>query len=323
MRSRMLIVSILLSLVLGGLLPSGQRLTAQSDEPPRPIRVGSKTFTENELLAQMIILVLQGAGYAVEDYTNYGNTQANRDALIFGQLDVYPEYTGTALNNFYQQVGWFAPDPAAATNPDLSFITVSMMDAVVNDVVWLQRAPANNTFALVVTQAFADANNIHSLSDFARYANEGGTVLLVASEEFALRPDGLPAFEAAYGFDLSGEQMFIIAGVGPDVTEQAVFEGVNGINVAMGYSTDGVLVGNALVVLSDELNAQPVFQPAPIFRGAVIRQYPAIAGLLNPVFATLTTNVLQGLNAQIDVDGVPVVEVARAYLQGQGFLATE
>lgn len=323
MRSRFFALLLLISLVVVGLGPTVTPSAAQDGEPPRPIRVASKTFTENELLAQMMILVLQQAGYEVEDHTNLGNTQVNRDALVLGQIDVYPEYTGTALNNFFNQVAWYTPDPLANTDAELAFITVSMMDAVLNDLIWLQRAPGNNTFALVVTDEFASTHSLRTMADFARYVNEGGEVMFVASEEFALRSDGLPAFETTYGFDLVGEQMLVIAGVGPDVTEQALLEGVNGINVAMAYSTDGVLSGNNFVVLTDDLSAQPVFQPAPVFRGVVVRQYPEIAGLINPVFASLTTELLQSMNARVDVGGEGVVDVARSYLQEQGFLPTE
>jgi osmoprotectant transport system substrate-binding protein len=315
---------LLIGLVIGisvALWPHPKTTVEAQDTPATPpIRVGSKPFAENEILAQFMMIALQEAGFATESYVNLGITSVVRGALVNGQIDVYPEYTGTALGNFFLGIEWAVIPDGAAYDPYLSFSTLSMLDAAINDLVWLQPAPANNTFGIAVTQEFAEANDVRTMSEWADYVNDGGTVFLVASEEFILRPDGLPSFEKAYGFELKGEQMLSIVGVSPTVTEQALDEGVNGVNAAMVYSTDGTLESYGLVVLEDTLQAQPLFYPTPVFRGEIIRAHPEIIGILNPIFAMLDNTTLQGLNRRVEVDGESAEDVARAYLQEHKFI---
>jgi osmoprotectant transport system substrate-binding protein len=144
--------------------------------------------------------------------------------------------------------------------------------------------------------------------------------MLSTGDEFAQRPDGLPAFENTYDFDLSEDQMIVIAGATPAQTEQALASGQNNVNVAMAYATDGALMAYDFVVLDDPDGAQPVFQPTPVFRGEVIRAYPEIVGVLNPIFATFDNTALQGLNAAVEVDGMSPDDAARQYLEEHGFL---
>ena len=94
-----------LYLVLVAVLAFGAfgTVAAQDNDP---IRVGSKQFTEQIVLGQIILQALEGAGYAVEDRTNLGSTAVNRDALVNGEIDIYPEYTGTAISNHFQEISW-------------------------------------------------------------------------------------------------------------------------------------------------------------------------------------------------------------------------
>lgn len=291
---------------------------AQSEE--RPIRVGSKQFTENIVLGQIILLALENAGFEMVDRTNLGSTAVNRDALLNGEIDVYPEYTGTAISNYFREYDFVNIPAEASGNPYTSYAIVSSLDAAINDLLWLQAAPANNTYAMAVTREFAETNGIFTMAEFAAYVNAGNEVMLSTGDEFAQRPDGLAAFETLYGFDLTNEQMIIIAGGTPAQTEQALFEGANNVNVAMAYGTDGALMAYDFIVLSDDLGAQPVFQPTPVFRGEVIRANPEIVGILNPIFALLDAPTLQELNAAVEVDGENATDVARRFLEENGFL---
>ncbi len=295
----------------------GATIAAQDDDP---IRVGSKQFTEQIVLGQIILTALEDAGYAVEDRTNLGSTQVNRDALVNGEIDVYAEYTGTALYNYFNDVDWTNIPENAYGERELGYALVSSYDAVLNDLIWLEPTPANNTYAFAVTRAFAEENNLFTALDLADYVNSGGEVYMATGDEFAQRPDGIAAFEQTYGFDLTEDQLLIIAAGTPAQTEQALNEGSNGVNMAMAYATDGALQAYDFVVLEDPFGAQPVYAPTPVFRGEVIRANPEIAGILNPIFRALDNVTLQSLNARVEVDGENPADVAQSWLAELGFI---
>jgi hypothetical protein len=110
------------------------------------------------------------------------------------------------------------------------------------------------------------------------YINDGGEVRVAGSQEFFDRPDAMPGFEEAYGFELTADQKVALATGDTAVTERAAAEGTDGVNAAMAYGTDGTIAALDLVVLEDPLGAQPIYQPAPIFREEIIDEYPMIPG---------------------------------------------
>jgi len=279
-----------------------------------PITVASKIDTEGALLGNMIVLLLEDNGFDVVDNTEFGPTDVIRRAIFNDEIDIYPEYTGNG--------GFFFPDTESSLwqNADTAYATVAAYDLRENDIVWLQPAPANNTWAIAIRGDVARANNLATLEDFADYVNGGGTVKLAGSEEFVSRPDALPSFEEAYGFDLRDDQLLILSGGNTATTIQAAARQTDGVNTAMAYGTDGALAALGLVVMRDSLGVQPVYEPAPIVRKAVIDAYPEIRTILEPVFRTLTLETLQGLNAKIAVDGLPAAEVAKDYLEEHSFL---
>lgn len=116
------------------------------------------------------------------------------------------------------------------------------------------------------------------------------------------------------------EQLLTVSSGDTTQTEKAAGEETEGVNAAMAYGTDGTISAFDLVVLTDPLGAQPVYEPAPRVRGAIMEQYPEIADILNPVFRSLTLEKLQELNGRIGVDGENPVDVARDYLESEGFL---
>lgn len=311
--SRLLTVSLVTALLVLGVIP----LQAQEDAP---IRVGSKNFAEGEILAQLIMVALEDAGFAVEDVTNIGPTFATREALINNQIDVYVEYTGTAYSNFFNDVDWFSYDPGIANDESRVLGVVSSVDLLVNDLVWLAPARANNAYRISVQRAFAEENGLVTMSDFARYVNEGGEVLLVGSQFFVELEEALPAFETTYAFDLQGGQLLVITDATTPITHRAVGQGVNGVNAGMAYTTDGGLVQHDLVVLEDNLRAQAAFQPTPVFQGEIMRAHPEIAGILNPIFTGLTEEAMRQLNVQVESEGRTARDVAADYLTDAGFL---
>lgn len=280
------------------------------------IRVGSKIDVEGPLLGQVIIAVLEKNGFTVEDKTRTGATDVVRKALLSDQIDIYPEYTANGVLVFLKDQ---KIDPAVLKDATQTYDTVKQLDAQVNGVVWLQPAPANNTWAVAVPRAFATANSIASMTDWAAYVNSGKTVKIVGSQEFFTSAAAMPSFEKAYGFKLKSSQIVALATGDTAVTEKAAAQGTNGANAAMAYGTDGTIAALDLVVLSDPLAAQPVYQPAPTVSKATFDKYPELATILDPVFAKLDLETLQKLNGQIAL-GMDAKAVAKDWLTSQGFL---
>jgi len=275
------------------------------------VKVGSKIDTEGALLGNMIYLVLKDAGIPVQNKTELGPTNIVRQAITKGQIDIYPEYTGNGAYLFKDA------DKSAYKNLKAGYEDVKMLDYKHNKIVWLQPASANNTWAIAVRKDFAQKNNIKTLEDMAVYVNSGKPVKIAVSEEFATRPDTLPAFEEAYGFDVKDTQLIILSGGNTTQTEQALARKTNGVNFAMAYGTDGGISALRLLVLEDTKGVQPVYAPAPIIRESTLKKYPQIKEKLEALFAKLDMDTLQSLNAMIAVNGVPASKAAKRFLQNE------
>jgi len=278
------------------------------------IVVGSKIDTEGGLLGEMMVLLLRAHGFNAVDKTELGPTDVVRKAILSGEIDIYPEYTGNGAFFFH------GIDPTIWKDPAKGYAMVKKLDFEKNQIVWLTPAPANNTWAIAVRKDLATAQHLSSLEDLARYINDGGRFKLAASDEFVSRPDVLPAFEKAYGFTLSKSQLLVLSSGNTAQTEKAAADGTDGVNAAMAYGTDGQLAALGLVVLADTKEVEPVYEPTPIVREAIYKKYPEIATILDPVFKSLTLETLQRLNAKIAIEGQEARAVAKAYLTAQGFL---
>lgn len=278
------------------------------------ITVSSKIDTEGGLLGNIIALALEDAGLPVERRLQLGGTQVVREALLSGQIDIYPEYTGNAAFFFNEADSDVWKDRAAA------HARAAELDSEQNNIVWLDSAPANNTWAIAVTGDVASGNELQTMSDFGAWVADGGEVKLAASTEFVSSPAVLPAMQDTYGFSLSPDQTVILSGGDTAATIQAAARGTSGVNAAMVYGTDGGVGATGLVVMEDDKGVQPVYEPAPIVRADVLEEYPAIADVLNPIFAGLDMATLQKLNGRIQVGGEPAEAVAREYLTETGVL---
>ncbi|HOI81432.1 MAG: ABC transporter substrate-binding protein [Thermovirgaceae bacterium] len=278
------------------------------------LTVGSKIDTEGSLLGQMIVILLRSKGFKVIDRTGLGATSVVRQAIIAGEIDIYPEYTG---NGYY-----FFEDSDAGVwkDPESAHRRVSALDLEKNGIVWLSPAPANNTWAIAVRKDLAQQESLSTLEDLAAFVNSGGRIRLACSEEFATRPDALPAFEDAYGFKLDSGSLLILSGGNTAQTEQAASLGRDGVNAAMAYGTDGGIAVLDLLVLEDTLGVQPVYEPSPIIRKEILDAYPEIAGIMDPVFERLDLLTLQTLNGRIAVEGQDPARVAGEFLRSQGFV---
>ena len=278
------------------------------------VTVGSKIDTEGALLGNMIVLLLRNKGLDVVSKVQLGNTKIVRTALIAGEIDIYPEYTGNAGFFFSMDSDPLWKDARKA------YEKARELDLQKNKLVWLAPAPADNTWAIAVRKDVAEKNKLKTLDDFAAWVKGGGQVKVAGSAEFVESAAALPAFQKAYGFELKSDQLLVFSGGDTAATEKAAADGTSGVNAAMAYGTDGAIAALNLVVLSDPKNVQPVYQPAPVVRQEVLERAPVIKDALEPAFATLTLETLQGLNAKIAVEGQDAAQVAKAYLTEKGLL---
>jgi osmoprotectant transport system substrate-binding protein len=278
------------------------------------IVVASKIDTEGALLGNMIVTLLEANGLAIDNKLQLGPTNIVRAAIIAGQIDIYPEYTGNGALFFHLET-----DPAWK-DWVRGKTKVSSLDLERNHLVWLAAAPANNTWVIAARRDLTAGNELKTMSDFARYLAHGGRIRLAASAEFVESPSALPSFEQTYGFRLAGAQLLTLSGGNTAATLRAAAEAMSGVNAAMAYGTDGAIAALGLTALEDDKGAQIVYAPAPVVREQVLQQHPEIAKLLDPVFATLTLETLQQLNAEIAVDGEDAAAVAVTYLKSKRFL---
>jgi len=276
--------------------------------------VSSKIDTEGGLLGNIISQVLQANGIAVTEKIQLGGTPVVREAITAGQIDIYPEYTGNAAFFFNKADDPLWNDAAKA------YAEAKALDFEANRIVWLQPAPANNTWAVAVRKDLADANRLATFSDLGAYIAGGGEIKLAASAEFVSSPAALPKFQEVYGFVLKPEQLVTLSGGDTAATIAAAAQQTSGVNAAMVYGTDGGIAASGLVVMADDKGVQPVYEPAPIIREAVLAANPQIEGLLQPVFAKLDLATLQELNGRIQVGGEAAKDVAIDWLKGNGLL---
>lgn len=299
---RRLLSAALVSFVLGGAAASAQ------------VVVGSKIDTEGNLLGNMIKLMLQDAGIEVTDRVSLGATPIVRQAITSDEIDIYPEYTGNAAFFFDKA------DSDVWRNAQEGYDEARRLDGEANDIVWLTPAPANNTWAIAVRRDLAEAEGLETMSDLGGYISGGGDIKLAASSEFVNSAAALPAFQEAYGFEMSSDQLLILSGGDTAATIRAAAEQTDGANAAMVYGTDGAISEVGLKVMEDDKSVQPVYAPTPIVRQETLEAHPEIETLLAPVFESLDLETLQQLNARIQLGGESAQSVAEEYLQSNGFL---
>ncbi|VDS06880.1 Putative osmoprotectant uptake system substrate-binding protein OsmF precursor [Paracoccus haematequi] len=289
-------------------------LMAATPLAAQDIVVSSKIDTEGGLLGNMILLALKDAGLPVRDRLQLGGTPIMRDAIVAGQIDIYPEYTANGAFFFNEADSDVWKDAAQG------YARVAELDKAQNDIVWLKPSPANNTWAIALRQDVAEPNGLATMSQMGEWIAGGGAVKLAASSEFVTSPAALPAFQQTYGFTLTPDQLVQLAGGDTAATIAAAAQQTSGVNAAMVYGTDGAIAEAGLVVMQDDKAVQPVYQPAPIVRTPVLEAHPEISAVLKPIFASLTLETLQTLNGRIQIGGEPAAAVAQDYLTQAGFL---
>ncbi|MCJ2541713.1 glycine betaine ABC transporter substrate-binding protein [Thermostichus vulcanus] len=267
------------------------------------ITVGSKDFTEQFILGEMYALALEAAGFTVERKLNLGGTPVAHAGLLSGEIDLYPEYTGTGLLTVLKLPT--SGDPAEV------YETVAREYEAQFQLIWLDPAPMNNTQALAMTRARAAELGIATLSDMAAKASE---LVMIGPPEFQAREDGLPGIQATYGnFRLKEYKA-----VDPGLRYRGLVNGE--ADVAVAFGTDGEIAAFDLVLLEDDKQLFPPYQVAPVVRQDTLEANPGIAEALNALSPLLTDAVMQELNYEVSGNQKEPADVARAFLVKAGIL---
>lgn len=268
------------------------------------IRVGSKDFTEQFILGELYAQLLEAQDLAVERKFNLGGAPIAQAGLVKGDIDLYPEYTGTALLTILKE--------PSNTNPQQVFDTVAKAYEQDFNLVWLNPAPMNNTQALVVTAATAKKYQLETISDFAKQAKK---LRMIGPPEFAAREDGLPGLQSTYGaFKLKD-----YIATDPGLRYQALQSGQ--AEVAVGFGTDGEIDALDLVVLKDDRGLFPPYQVAPVVRQPVLKAYAKVKGTLNALAPKLTDETMRRLNYEVSGNRQEPRTVAQQFLQETGLIS--
>jgi osmoprotectant transport system substrate-binding protein len=285
-----------------------------ADEPMGPVTVASKKDTESLILGHIIAEAVRASGAQVVDKIGSGDTVSLRQAIKMGEIDIYPEYVGLGALMYptMDKAVWLVPGEA--------FQSLKETDYVKNGLVWLKNAPADAGWRIVCRRDFALEHRLADMRDFARYAGEGGEVVLACCGPFVERADVLPAMQRVYGFMLEDEQLVRLDACDTASAQAMLAKGERGVNFAMAFGTDPGIREHRLTMLKDVDQSQVVFQPSPVIRDEVITAMPGLKQLLTPIFGALSTSTMQSLNASVTHKGQSPEDAAKAYLQSHGFI---
>lgn len=270
------------------------------------IRVGAKNFTEQYVLGHMIAKLLDKAGYDVRTTMGTGST-VTRSALETGQIDLYPEYTGTAWTLYLE-------NDCIITDPEELYQKVSAEDLEKHRIVWLEPSAINNTYAMAITNKAAETIGT-TLSQLAEYVNEQSEEIVFGiNHEFYERPDGFFAMAKHYGMKVDQDQ---VRAMETGITFEAMRRGQ--VHVTMVFATDGKIAEFDLHVLEDDKQFFPVYSLAVSVRKEVLEANPDLREALAPI-TQLTDEIMQRLNYEVDVQGKPAEMVATEYLKEAGLI---
>lgn len=312
-------VTVLL-VAVGLMLASLAGVAAQGEDKPT-VGIGSKDFTEQLIVAEMVALLLEDAGYPVERQLNLGGTAVVHQALVSGDIDIYVEYTGTGL---LALLGMELPDatregdasagasasPAATTGQDAVYDIVAAEYDEQFNVEWLEPWGFNNTYAIAVSRELAEEHDLQTISDMEAIADD---LTLGATQEFLVRPDGLPGFEEHYGFGFGDSQ-----GLDPGLVYSAIESG--NVDVITATATDGRIQALDLVVLEDDQGFFPPYYAAPVVRQDLLESNPEVADILNQLAGQIDDATMTDLNFQVDEGGANPRDVAQAFLEDRGLI---
>ena len=287
---------VILAAIVGGIWAWRNNQSSEAQQSSTTIRVGSKDFTENLVIAEIYALALEDNGYTVDRVSNISSSLIH-NSIVNDEIDLYPEYTGTGLLSVLGE--------DMETDPEKVYKTVKKEYEEQFNLTWLDYAPANDSQGLVIRTEVANSLNIKTISDLQAHASE----LRFASQgEFDEREDGLPGLEKTYGtFNWQSSKVY------DNSLKYSVLEN-DEADVTPAYTTEGQLVStDKFTLLEDDKQFWPPYNLAPVVRDNILDDNPDIKTILNNISAKLDTETVTELNAKVDVDGQEYTDVAKEY----------
>src|SRR5437867_2126692 len=252
------------------------------------IVVGGKAFTEQQIMTAMTVELLKARGFSPDRKAGMGSA-AVRAALENGQVDVYWEYTGTGLGVFNKINDKFA-------SAEDAYRKIKEVDAA-KGIVWLNMSAVNNTYGFAMNRDDAQKRGIVTMSDLAKAIKGGAKLTFASNAEFYARPDGLPGWQTAYGFEFDRDN---VKRMDTGLTYNALKD--RQVDSAVVFATDGRIPAFNFVVLKDDKNYGAPYNLTPVVRKEVLDKNPKLADALNSVSAKLNDETMAKLNASVDVD---------------------
>ena len=291
----------ILCLILAGAalasLTACQTGKESADADDKTIVVGSKGFTENLILSELYALALEDAGFHVEREFEISNAVIHQ-TLCEGEIDIYPEYTGTALMTILEQ--------PMMTDPQEVYDTVKDMYASEYDLDVLDMSPASDGNSLAIRADVAEKYGIRTISDLQENADK---IRFGSTSDFYEREDGMLGLEKVYGtFDFASENSF------DNSLKYQVMES-DEVDCVPAYTTDAQLSGDAFVLLEDDKGLWPPYNVISVARQQIIDAYPEAADVINEISAQIDTDDLQKLNARVDIDKEEYDDVAADFYE--------
>jgi osmoprotectant transport system substrate-binding protein len=284
----MLTLMIGLSMVLGG---------CAGDE--NTITIGSKDFTESMILGEVFAQLIEGrTDLNVNRKLNLGGTFVCFEALKKGEIDIYAEYTGTALTSQLNM--------EVISDPDEAYRVVSEEFDNQFDITWLDPLGLNNTYAIAVSNEVYEEYGIETYSDLAQVSEN---LVFGGGYEFHDRPDGFEGLTELYGMTFKGEPVKMEI----SLKYQAIGNG--DIDVTDAFATDGPIRRYNLKVLEDDKGFFPPYYASPLIRNATLENHPELEGLLNELGGLIDDPTMVELNYLVDVEGQSIESVAQEFLQ--------
>lgn len=269
-----------------------------SNHTSNAVRVGSKNFTEEFVIGEIYAQALERAGITVERHLNLGSVQIAMSALEHGDIDLYPEYSGTGLIEVLHE--------PPLRDAHRIYEAVKRNYAKQFDLVWLAPSPMNDSQGLATTQAVSKRYNLKNLSQLSRLAGE---LRLAAIHEFLGRPDALPGLQKYYGgFHFKEVKAYDIG-----LKYEALLHG--DADVATAFTTDGQIGANNLVLLEDDKHFWPAYNVAPVVRAEALRKNPKIATILNGIAPFITDAAARRMNDAVDRGKRDPADVAAEFLK--------
>jgi osmoprotectant transport system substrate-binding protein len=276
------------------------------------IAIGSKNFTEQYILGNMYATALEESGFNVERNLNLGSEQIADRALQSGEIDLYPEYTGTALVAILD----YGEDKLEKLDsPEATYQAAKKLYAERETPdTMLQPASFNNTYGIFVRSNVAEERNLQTLADLADASSE---LTFVSYSEFQNRSDGYPNMQENYpAFDF--QDVTIANQLG--LRYQGVTEENGEGDVGVGFLTDGQLASDQLTVMEDPKSIWPFYNPAPVVRSDTLEENPEMEKILNEVTASLDVEKMRELNGMVDLEQEDPEDVAREHLEQEGVI---